>query len=757
MSIILAIVLSASIYNKSAYIPGTSGTKYWCTHPELHFLHVTTTITIVNYYTTLHDCCREIGMLPYYYRCCVDGKRERKLITQSGCLNRAVWKYSWCPDTFLSVTLVTIVIRIQHSCRRPSPSIVIHLAGMLDGTKTISLNFHLFGRMLDGTKATLPLSYYQVLSTILYSYLLYNQYCSDAPMFATMFPHSQDSDTPLPASSALQTFERITQTIFNRRVNSDMGLSILFVHLLFHSIAMAFTRPSNFLHISDFDGNDINSSQYLSSPLSSSSRDCCGDMRGESDHRNRNIRSLSPCPPPPADAPSQTESFPMDETSPPSNCSPLEYPQVEANLFIPSVECPSTVMSSIPDVLHQVTIPPQIDRIRGGTIPTPLPDSIRPARLLPLPAALGSVIDEAIAGHLQAATARLVEPTIQGIVDACIPRLAEFMETHLVMLTPPQCLGKVPCKGKKKTDPKSCEEDYDGDDDEGAVTTFYDYLWQKKVIPSRPKGNLPPSAPIDVVHTFNQDGVSPPLLENIALDWHCSSLMSSHWNSEAISILSLDFYNNLKGSASRDVIFDEKTMSLQVIRKMCKQKLAQTYQAHRQVDKINMATGNKQTQVIAHIRTKKKKCQKGDRMIARSHGNHSQDPETWDAIRKIIDKLGVEGMSGDETDCPPASKPRVLWCLELPWINPAIFRLFLSVETYESAHRIENMLEQVGNLLLKRCWEAGRKEVKSTPIPELPRNWYDDDWFKGLAAGAHSVLSVRKYIAIPSLEQSLYT
>ena len=108
-------------------------------------------------------------------------------------------------------------------------------------------------------------------------------------------------------------------------------------------------------------------------------------------------------------------------------------------------------------------------------------------------------------------------------------------------------------------------------------------------------------------------------------------------------------------------------------------------------------------------------------------------------------------MSGDETDCPPAAKPKALWRLELPWINPGISRLFQSVETYESAHRMENMLEQVGNLLLKHCWEARRKEGKSTPIPGLPCNWYNDDWFKGLTAGICLMLSVRKDITIPSL------
>ena len=102
---------------------------------------------------------------------------------------------------------------------------------------------------------------------------------------------------------------------------------------------------------------------------------------------------------------------------------------------------------------------------------------------------------------------------------------------------------------------------------------FHVYLRQKKIIPSGLKDNLPASALIDAVRAFNQDGISPPLLENLALDWHCSPLTSSCWNSEAISLLSLDFYNNLKGGAYRDVIFDTQTMSLQAICKLCEQKL----------------------------------------------------------------------------------------------------------------------------------------------------------------------------------------
>ena len=300
--------------------------------------------------------------------------------------------------------------------------------------------------------------------------------------------------------------------------------------------------------------------------------------------------------------------------------------------------------------------------------------------------------------------------------------------------------------------------------------------------PCQPRNHVNHIQP-QALHSFipNQDGISPPLLEGLSLDWHCSLLTSSHWNSKAISLLSLNFYNNLKGGVYWDVIFDTQTMSLQAIRKLCEQKLVRMYQAHRMQARINIAAADEWTQVMAQIAVKEEKHWKGDRMIARHHGvcypfkccllfcltlldvktltrrkkiasqNRSRDPEKWNAIHKIINTFGVEGISGDKTDCPPALKPKALQHLELPWINCGISCLFQSVETYESAHRMKNMLEQIRNSSLKHYWKAGRKEAKPAPVLGLPHNWYNDDWFQGLTIGACLMLSGWKDITIPGL------
>lgn len=92
---------------------------------------------------------------------------------------------------------------------------------------------------------------------------------------------------------------------------------------------------------------------------------------------------------------------------------------------------------------------------------------------------------------------------------------------------------------------------------------------------------------------FDQDGVPPPTLENIAFDWHHSPFKSSHWNCEAIMILSIDFHNNLRNGVYPDVMYDKNTMHLPAILKHCEQKLLCTQQAYCRKMKIDTATAAK--------------------------------------------------------------------------------------------------------------------------------------------------------------------
>ncbi|KIK74454.1 hypothetical protein PAXRUDRAFT_19855 [Paxillus rubicundulus Ve08.2h10] len=431
-------------------------------------------------------------------------------------------------------------------------------------------------------------------------------------------------------------------------------------------------------------------------------------------------------------------SVPMDEDPTPTPLTPVNPPQGDHPL-------PTT------------TVP------MGGPNPPNPPQCSAPMERNPvLPHQTNSTPSGArpsLPGHyLCPLTAEIVEPTVQGIVNACIPRLAEFIESQFA----------IQSDHYLKSGLEHSAEDSDGDNEEDngggspLVTrgrnpsslrktnclheAFRSYLQQMKVIPSRLQGDLPTSAPHEAVHTFNRDGISPPSLPDISLDWSCSLLTSSCWNSEALALLSLNFYEKLKGSSYRNITFCEKDMNLAALRKLCEQKLARTHQAHQ---KQAMTWGMVSGLLICLLKLIFLKTLA--RWIKITVQNRSRDPEKWDVIQMITQRLDVKGMSGDETDYILGTK-KVVRRIELPWISPVISNLFKSVESYQSTFQEENMLEKVGNTSLERHLEVGRKVRKAAAIPGLPCNWYNDEWFQGLSPGARSMLSMSKDVQVPSLE-----
>ncbi|KAG2362924.1 hypothetical protein BDR07DRAFT_1484270 [Suillus spraguei] len=95
---------------------------------------------------------------------------------------------------------------------------------------------------------------------------------------------------------------------------------------------------------------------------------------------------------------------------------------------------------------------------------------------------------------------------------------------------------------------------------------------------------------------------------------------------------------------------------------------------------------------------------------------------------RVIEQLNIDGMSGDETDTPPGVLPRLQ-------------------ATYE-----ENMTVPIGNLSLPCILEQKRTAHNSIAIQKLPRNWYDDTWYKANSSSAHAFLGVHKAFNIPQLE-----
>lgn len=132
--------------------------------------------------------------------------------------------------------------------------------------------------------------------------------------------------------------------------------------------------------------------------------------------------------------------------------------------------------------------------------------------------------------------------------------------------------------------------------------------------------------------------------------------------------------------------------------------------------------------------------------------NRHRNPDTWDTIGRIIDRLDVDGVSGDETDTPIGAIPKVVRRVGLPWLNPDITQLLHAVETYAPATHEENMTIPIGNSSLPRILEQKRAAQNSIAIQRLPRNWYNDHWYKANSSSARALLETRKSLIIPALE-----
>ncbi|KAF9231790.1 hypothetical protein BU15DRAFT_21090, partial [Melanogaster broomeanus] len=162
------------------------------------------------------------------------------------------------------------------------------------------------------------------------------------------------------------------------------------------------------------------------------------------------------------------------------------------------------------------------------------------------------------------------------------------------------------------------------------------------------------------------------------------------------------------------------------------------------------------------ITARKERRHKLDRMTTRKHGTLARrrriigehcpsDPDTWDSIRRIVDRLDIEGISGDETDTEPGAQPKVVRRVALPWLSPVISELFDCVESYNTALHEERMTVHTGNSSLQRIFEPRRTDMKAVALDRLPRNWYDEEWYKARSASGRAMLSVRKDVPIPTL------
>ena len=118
--------------------------------------------------------------------------------------------------------------------------------------------------------------------------------------------------------------------------------------------------------------------------------------------------------------------------------------------------------------------------------------------------------------------------------------------------------------------------------------------------------------------------------------------------------------------------------------------------------------------------------------------------------------VGADGMSGEDTDDEDiqdstTNQEKALVRVPVRWINPELMEMFHVVDTWKSFKQQELLAggDLQGNKSLKRN-HRDKPPAIGTVKRKLPRNWYEDTWFKSLPAGQQGKLNVMPYRPIPT-------
>ncbi|KAG2116188.1 hypothetical protein BD769DRAFT_1391078 [Suillus cothurnatus] len=396
---------------------------------------------------------------------------------------------------------------------------------------------------------------------------------------------------------------------------------------------------------------------------------------------------------------------------------------------------------------------PLMDPVTHPNPTSDIPTGSGRHKALPLPSITENYLGQLVNQQFAQLSDKVVVPALRSAVDAMIPTIIERIAGEIKNIHS-TCSHTIP---PALTRPWK----YHGTSEEDSEPDCHDNLTAFSSQEAPREARYQES--ITSVQAFTNNNENPPSLDNIAIDWQ-DSLRSSLWNMEAINLMVVDFQQKIQTGSYPSVIFNDDTMNLDDLHVLCIDKLCRTQQTYRERRKIEAFADVQEREEATHEQScHSTRRQRLDRLNTRKHGmlerrrkiveqNRHRNPQNWDTIKRIIDWLDVDGMSGDETDTAIGVKPKIVRRVALPWISPAITDLLHAVESYAPATYEENMSIPVGNTSLPRYLEARRTSQNSIAIARLPHNWYNNTWYKVNASGIWALLDVRKDFEVPCLD-----
>ena len=130
----------------------------------------------------------------------------------------------------------------------------------------------------------------------------------------------------------------------------------------------------------------------------------------------------------------------------------------------------------------------------------------------------------------------------------------------------------------------------------------------------------------------------------------------------------------------------------------------------------------------------------------------------------VIRKIKADAMSGGETEAEDdegdeatehsPQKEKAVSRVPVRWLNPSIIDMLHAVDTWLPFPDDEKLasgedVDLQGNRPLKQS-PRDKPPVVGKYTKGLPRNWYEDTWFKSLAPGKQTLVGVTSDEAIPT-------
>jgi hypothetical protein len=107
-------------------------------------------------------------------------------------------------------------------------------------------------------------------------------------------------------------------------------------------------------------------------------------------------------------------------------------------------------------------------------------------------------------------------------------------------------------------------------------------------------------------------------------------------------------------------------------------------------------------------------------------------------------------MSGEDTDGEAPGREKRLLRVPVKWINPELTGLFHVIDTWKSAVQDESFSTPRGNRPLTRL-ATSKVPVEGHVTKGLPRNWYDETWYKSQSDAKKILLNTLPSRPIPYL------